>query len=417
MSGLGERRKLNAAAVDERYRNTCLVAKTRSVISLGVSTFTWTQPSSSESSSVSSWRYKVKTYNFLVLCSEDYIVEPGSLQFLVQHGFDFSAQYSLGIGYNRGKLSSIQNNHSQFHDVSGNDPEDCGETKQKNPQYLREIFNMMVSARRPVVLHNGLVDLVFLYHNFWAALPPKLDTFISDVGELFPAGVYDTKYIADYVARTQASYLEFVFKKELRNNVEKWSKDRPHVRVVMEEYDDDDKDVDMRYVGGAGDGDDGEVCPSYADHGHCPESDQCSLSHDIDQIVQVKTAEQDKKWRKRKVENTDDTVAVPKKVSKVDTNDKDAGDKKVKSGGHRAGYDAFMTGFSFSTFLVHHTQLPRIISSWSSDVIKTEKIVNRIYLVSKDFPLLLQKSSFAKCSVQHDLKMKRLGLQSDQVKP
>ena len=28
------------------------------------------------------------------------------------------------------------------------------------------------------------------------------------------------------------------------------------------------------------------------------------------------------------------------------------------SGGHRAGYDAFMTAFSFSTFLVHQTQLP-----------------------------------------------------------
>ncbi len=56
---------------------------------------------------------------------------------------------------------------------------------------------------------------MFLYHNIWAALPPKLDTFICDVSELFPRGVYDTKYIADYVARTQAGYLEF------RNNRER----------------------------------------------------------------------------------------------------------------------------------------------------------------------------------------------------
>ena len=62
---------------------------------------------------------------------------------------------------------------------------------------------------------------MFLYHNLWAALPPKLDTFICDVSELFPRGVYDTKYIADYVARTQAFYLDFVFKKEFRNNRER----------------------------------------------------------------------------------------------------------------------------------------------------------------------------------------------------
>ena len=103
LSGLGDRRKLNASQVDERYRNTCLVAKTRSIISLGLSLFRFLPTSTEENSEkTSSWSYSVTTYNLLVLCSEDYIGEPASLQFLVKHGFDFSAQYSLGIGYNRG---------------------------------------------------------------------------------------------------------------------------------------------------------------------------------------------------------------------------------------------------------------------------------------------------------------------------
>ena len=90
---------------------------------------------------------------------------------------------------------------------------------------------------------------MFLYHNLWAALPPKLDTFICDVSELFPGGVYDTKYIADYVARTQASYLEFVFKKELRMNREKSDKGRPHVRIDFRELSEaDEEHIDWRVI-------------------------------------------------------------------------------------------------------------------------------------------------------------------------
>ena len=371
------------------------------------------QPRKSEA--VSSWSYKVTSYNLLVLCSEDYIVEPASLQFLVQHGFDFSAQYGLGVGYNR-----------------GNDPETGPLEAGKQP--LRWIFAELVRSRRPVVLHNGLIDLVFLYHNLWAALPPKLDTFLADVSEMFPGGVYDTKYIAEYVARTQASYLEFVFKKELRVNADKSVKNRPHVRIMFAEYSEDDCDIDLRHVGGAGDrGEeavgDVEVCPSYANHGHCPEAVQCPLSHDIDLIVSHKIAQQDKKWRKRKVEEVDAEVdgtnsSVGEKRSKLEDRLTPApapahppaavpGVKTVKAGGHRAGYDAFMTGFSLATLLVHHTQLPPAPASWSPAAARTEAVVNRIYLVSKDFPLLLQKSAFARCSVQHDNKMRRLGLRDD----
>ena len=351
----------------------------------------------------------METYNLLVLCSEDYIVEPASLQFLVQHGFDFSAQYSLGIGYNR-----------------GNDPE---ESDLKKPQPLREIFSELVKAKKPLVLHNGLIDLIFLYHNLWTALPPKLDTFISDVGEMFPLGIYDTKYIADYVARTQASYLEFVFRKELRTNMEKSSKDRPHVRMIFGEYDENDENIDIRHVGSDSidhdEDDPSSVCSSYANHGHCPEGNKCDDSHDIDLIVSHKAAEQDKKWRKRKVENVSNRSSIMKKpksnldnsfniIIPVDNKSEEVKTKTVvKAGGHRAGYDAFMTGFSFTTFLVHHVQIPSSPQDWSPSSIKTEKIVNRIYLVCKDFPLLMQKSSFAKCSVQHDLKMRKLGLYQD----
>jgi len=388
LSGLGDRKKLNAPTIDERYKNTSLVAKTRSVISLGLSTFRLL-PGSEEGKE---WSYSVTTYNITLLCQEDYIVEPGSLKFLVEHGFDFQSQYSRGAPYLRG-------NDRDEEDLKG----------------IRKIFATLVASKKPMVLHNGLIDLVFLYHNFWCALPDKLGTFTSDLAEMFPGGIYDTKYIADFVSRTQASYLEFVFRKEQRANQEKAVAGRPHVQVAWAEV----SDTIWRTTEAGMEEEDREVCFNYAHHGHCPEGNSCSKSHSIDGILKAKNLEQEKKRKKRKVDAVEGEATA--KVSKVEEEEASeiaeeavvkASTGVLSAGGHRAGFDAFMTGFSLATFLVHQTKLPRNPSDFMPENINSGSLVNRVYLVSKDFPMLIQSSAFSKRSLQHDIKMKKLSIPS-----
>uniref|UniRef100_A0A8B9VUW2 Target of EGR1 protein 1 n=1 Tax=Anas zonorhyncha TaxID=75864 RepID=A0A8B9VUW2_9AVES len=426
--------------IEERYRAVCSAARTRSVLSLGIACFRQL-PGKPEHT------YLCQVYNLTLLCTEEYVVEPQSVQFLVQHGFDFNKQYSQGIPYHKGN--------------------DKGNETQS--QSVRTFFLELIRARKPLVLHNGLIDLVFLYQCFYAHLPDNLGTFTADLSEMFPAGIYDTKYASEFETRFVASYLEYAFKKCKRENCKLRDSGSQHLTIEFCNYPENMSHyIDYRHcsleetssVGGANNV---PVCEKFSAYGWCPNGVKCPQSHNIDLIIDEddkvleKRKKRKHKWKRRKnaeeptkvleqetaaeaeemtpndddwpLEEENSTAVAPEASSdpmegKAELpagaasarhpdspqteaacaagKQKEAQELPSQGGIHRAGFDAFMTGYimAYVWMLKKRKSTDGSTEPWCPDC------HNKLYLSGKSVPLQIVKSSFSKSSKAHSRKMK-----------
>ncbi|KAE8291392.1 Target of EGR1 protein 1 [Larimichthys crocea] len=484
LSGLGNRKSLLAESIEDRYKAICHAARSRSILSLGFACYKKLDNKAPDT-------YLVQVYNLTLLCSEEYIIEPQSVQFLVQHGFDFNKQYASGIPYCKGN------------DKGGSDDRGV---------HIRALFTELLRAKKPLVLHNGLIDMAFLYQSFYAHLPERLATFTADLSEMFPAGIYDTKYVTEFELRLTASYLEYAYKKcKLDNSRSMTSKGTgPHVHLEFCQYAGHMSSyVDYRScpVVASTEGQT-DICQRFSAFGWCPNGAQCPLSHDTDLIIlqDEKGGGEKRKKRKRqrdkkkgggkaaeessvfegapenkrshmevdleetpddqqkaesclesglltdndgntqqnegenmKTDNdgngvcedstdfrksftTDDDTnakrdtkngvemrAEDEKEKLTDHQSKiDDQKKKADAGTHRAGFDAFMTGYIFACAL---TKKDGAGSEEEKDHQKEKEqswlptCVNKVYLSGKAAPLNVVKSTFSKSSKAHVHKM------------
>ncbi|XP_015174095.1 PREDICTED: poly(A)-specific ribonuclease PARN-like domain-containing protein 1 isoform X2 [Polistes dominula] len=56
------------------------------------------------------------------------------------------------------------------------------------------VFKLLVELKKPIIGHNILLDLMFMYKLFYKPLPKRYCDFKTEVNHLFPI-IYDTKYI------------------------------------------------------------------------------------------------------------------------------------------------------------------------------------------------------------------------------
>jgi len=408
-SGIGDKIDYGIKDLEIRYKLLAEIVKERSIISIGLSLFEFDEPDQNANVGQQSakrrkkladgqleneiWNYKVNNYNIFCECEGDYIKEDQALEFLKKHGFDFDVHSKQAIRYTKGNDSA---------------PID------ENEISLRNLFIKIISLRRPFVLHNGLLDLIYFYHHLYCELPDNCQAFIVDINELFKGGIYDTKFICELNTDLKISFLEYLFYYTQRMNILKIAYDDDHLTLCFNQLNEvlnDELGTNSKFYYDYGNlktqilkmkPDDLELCKSYRNVGWCKERDECKKSHNIDFILDAKFDNSKTKNRYTK------DLKLMKELNENKGNGVQYDDIirfSEKGGVHSAGYDAFMTSFVFAYFVLEYYEDMPLKMDQISLRRKLRYISNRIYLpFTSKHTLHFKKSEFSHNSRNHRIK-------------
>ncbi|KAI8866124.1 hypothetical protein GQ42DRAFT_181510 [Ramicandelaber brevisporus] len=234
-----------------------------------------TSEGSSEMADSKVKRYMSDTYAFNLFPQDEFLVNPRSLAFLVQHGLDLNLMCTEGIPF------TAAGNQSSFTSASmasnENDEADTSDT-------MRGLFSALANSGKPLVVHNGLHDLMFLWHAFIGKLPSNLDTMAAELATKFKGGIYDTKHIAHVVDLEKASYLTYLHRKAQILNSTSVANQRQCIRVETRDGPMEDEAASLLPTNDVGEI---RVCKQQATNANCKDGELCPLSHDLDDIIGV----------------------------------------------------------------------------------------------------------------------------------
>ncbi|ORX68371.1 ribonuclease CAF1, partial [Linderina pennispora] len=377
-----------ATQMEDKYKAMSNVAKSHALVSLGMSVFSkrHSKPGS----------FNVNNYNFTVQQQNSHLISANSVAFLAQNGFDLNRQASEGIRFYAGP--------NPMPPVTRN------ELANREGLAMREIFLDIIRSKVPLVIHNGLFDLVYVYQAFVGPLPDSYNAFAYDLSEMFPGGIFDTKYISEMVEPGSASFLAYTFHKNERIQKRRLETDEPAVQAKLKSPLKYQEPAEPTYPALPEAEKDIEYCLNFALHGHCRFRNKCPKSHDINFILDCQEREEakkkakesggegpessangdDSKKRKRGAGDegsADSSDSDSKKAHKARKHSEEAASKPSSSDNenmyHTAAYDAYMTGYIFAS---HQIRLGEGIGEY----------MNKVYLMGRpDQPLLIKPSLFA----------------------
>jgi len=127
---------------------------------------------------VAAWELRAHEFNMWPQERRLFVSDLQSLRFLRSHGFDFNAFFEQAHSYTR--LPAAENAEA---------------LKKLPPSHATRILSAIREAKVPVVVHNGLLDLLHLHDKFLGDLPDSGDAFGKSWVSHFPL-LFDTRYIA-----------------------------------------------------------------------------------------------------------------------------------------------------------------------------------------------------------------------------
>ncbi|XP_024372104.1 uncharacterized protein [Physcomitrium patens] len=228
------------------------------------------------------------------------------------------------------------------------------------------VMQCLTTCNKPIVGHNMLLDLAYLYQQFIGTLPPTLDEFRAHVKLLFPGGVYDTKYLAEFFpVLLPATSLE-----ELHTSLAPKHDDVKGDEDVKESNEElasiPDPANDVHDVNG-----EGSMEPSTVQNQEEAQSVHvitANLSSDSGQLTNVQLPRVDHADQFDRYKSTSDELGRY----------------------HEAGFDAYMTGTIFSWLCKLLEARGRICALGSSpvDILAVKEYGNRIAVRRCDLPFL-----------------------------